>query len=388
LVRLPLVLLLAFIAVQPLPAVADEPPGASAQSQQDYTLDSEDVLQITVLDHPELSLDTVTVMEDGSLQYPLMGRLAVRGLTAQQVQQKIVEGLKKELREPRVTVVLKIPRKQRVYVNGEVGAPGEVDWKPGWRVSEAIAAAGGLKTRPEFSRTTIFRPGQNPIQVDLEAIYLKNDQTANITLLPGDSITILSHTIRVYVNGRVAKPKEYDIPVGAGLREAIASAGGLLEDAAGSRAYVMRAGVKIPVNLYKLLEEAAQENDFPLQPLDSIYVPEARDSIAIFGHVKNPGFYLLSDSEHLTVTQALARAGGTGPKANISGVLVNRVENGKTLQFAVDVRAIEEQGRLEKDVEVRPGDIILVAAKRRMTPGSVLSNIYGISVLRALFAGM
>jgi protein involved in polysaccharide export with SLBB domain len=376
------------IAVQSLPAVGDEAPGASAQPQQDYLLDAEDVLQITVLDHPELSLDTVTVMEDGSLIYPLIGRLVVRGLSAQQVQQRIVEGLKKELRQPRVTVVLKIPRKQRVYVNGEVGAAGEVDWKPGWRISEAIAAAGGLKIRPELSRTTIFRPGQSPIQVNLEAIYLKNDQSANIALLPGDSITVLSHTIRIYVTGQVRNPKDYEIPVGAGVRQAIAAAGGLLEDAAASRAYVMRGSEKIPINLYKLLEEGTGGNDFPLQALDAIHVPESRDSIAVFGHVKNAGFYPLKDSEHLTVAQALSRAGGTDLQANIAGVVVNRVEDGKALQFAVDVKAIQEQGRLEKDVEVRPGDIILVPAKRKMTPSSVLSNIYGLSVLRALFGGM
>lgn len=385
--RFRLVFLLGFIAALPWPASAEEAPNVSASSQQDYLLDSEDVLQITVLDHPELSLDTVTVMEDGSLLYPLMGRLVVRGLTAQQVQQKVADGLKKELREPRVTVVLKVPRRKRIYVDGAVGMPGVVDWKPGWRVSEAIAAAAGLKIRPEFARTTIFRVGQSPIRVDLEAIYLKNDQSANIPLMPGDGVTVLSYTFQIYVTGQVARPGACEVPVGSGLRQAIASAGGLLENAAGSRAYVMRAGEKIPVNLYKLLEQAAQETDFPLQPLDSIHVPESRDSIAVFGHVKNAGFYPMRDSEHLTVAQAVSRAGGTDRQANISGVFVNRAEDGKAIQITVDLKAIEEHGRIEKDIEVRPGDIILVPAKRKMTPATTLSDIYGLSVLRSLFTG-
>lgn len=101
-------------------------------AQPPYLLGPEDVLDVAVLRHPELSQSQVVVLADGTIDYPIAGKIQAGGLTTLQLAAAIAQGLSAELRSPQVTVTVSQPRQRRIYVDGQVGQPGVLDWKPGW----------------------------------------------------------------------------------------------------------------------------------------------------------------------------------------------------------------------------------------------------------------
>jgi polysaccharide export outer membrane protein len=364
---------------------------ASAWAQaveEAYVLGPEDVIGVTVLRHPELSQAQVVVLEDGTIDYPIAGKIKAEGLTTAELAARIAEGLTTELRQPEVTVTVSRPRQQRIYVDGAVGQPGVLDWKPGWRVSHAIAAAGGLTLAPDRCKATLFRVGREAAAVDLAAVFVGQDPAADLALEPGDSLHVASNTISVYVTGEVSKPGAYEVLVGSTARHAIALAGGLKDTAAPEQAYVMRGTQNIAVDLYRVLEQGDTSADVLLAPGDVVHVPENRNKIAVFGHVAEPGYYGIRPTDHLTVTKAIAMAGGTTPTAGSSNISVVRQEQGRSVTIPVDLRAIVERAQVSRDVELQPGDIILVPQSGKRTTRSVLSDFYGLALLQRLFVGL
>jgi len=353
-----------------------------------YVLGPEDVLAVVVLRHPEISRDLVMVLADGTIDYPMAGKITAGGLTTTELAAKIEQGLAVELRKPEVTVTVTQPRTQRIYVDGQVAQGGVLNWKPGWRVSEALAAAGGLSIKPERCKTTVFRVGRDPIPVDLVAIFMQQDPAADLPLQPGDSLHVAANTITVYVTGNVTQNGAFEVLVGSTTRQAIAAAGGVPTTASPEQAYIMRGTQKIPVDLYRVLEQGDNSADVVLQPGDVIHVPENRDNIAVFGHIQKPGYFTIRPTDHLTVSQAIAQAGGTTENAASSNVMLIREQGGQSVTITVDLRAILERGEVSKDVEVRAGDRILVPNSPKRTPARMLSDFYGLGMLGRLFLGL
>jgi len=353
-----------------------------------YVLGPEDVLTVTVLRHDELSRSGVVVLADGTVDYPIVGKVTAAGLTTSELAAAIRKGLSTELRDPEVTVEVSQPRLQRIYLDGKVREAGVMNWKPGWRVSQAIAAAGGLSERPDRCKATLFRVGRDPTPVDLVAIFVGQDPAADLPLEPGDSLHIASNTLTVYVTGEVTQAGAFEVVAGSTTRQVIAAAGGLSETAAPEQAYLMRAGEKIPVDLYRIMEQGDAASDLVLEPGDVVHVPENRESIAVFGHVAKPGYYRIRPTDHLTASQAIAQAGGTTAAAASSHVMIVREQDGRSVTIPVDMRAILERGLIERDVELRPGDKILVPKSPKRTPRNMLSQFYSLAVLRNLLLGL
>ncbi|MDX1952325.1 MAG: polysaccharide biosynthesis/export family protein [Verrucomicrobiota bacterium] len=87
--------------------------------------------------------------------------------------------------------------------------------------------------------------------------------------------------------------------------------------------------------------------------------------IQLIGQVSAPGPYEIPLDETYTVSKAILRAGGFAPYANQSKVRVLRTNptTSKTEKFVVDVEAVWKKGQMEKDFEIKPGDVIAVDAK-------------------------
>src|SRR5262249_51095961 len=171
-----------------------------------------DVLLIRVARHEEMGAE-LTVLDDGKIMVPRIGEVTVVDRTPQEVQSLITAGLKKVLVTPEVSVEVKAPRPQLVYVSGAVRNPHALIMQPGWRVSEAVAEAGGLLLKPERTRATLFRRPNQTIPLDLARIYLTQDSAANVPLQRGDNLDIQEEpTTRIYVNGSVLKPGPVELP--------------------------------------------------------------------------------------------------------------------------------------------------------------------------------
>lgn len=110
-----------------------------------YRLDSGDKLRITVFEQAALT-GTFSVDQSGYVAYPLIGSVAARGLTTQEVAGAIRAGLKRGfLNNPDVTV--EVDTYRPFFIMGEVRSPGQYSYVNGMTAETAVAIAGGFTSR-------------------------------------------------------------------------------------------------------------------------------------------------------------------------------------------------------------------------------------------------
>ena len=147
---------------------------------QPYTLDSGDVLRVTVFGEAELT-NTYAVDKGGYLAFPLIGSVGARGKTAKQIEASIAAGLRNGfLRNPDVSV--EVATYRPFFILGEVGTAGQYVYVPGMTIQNAIAIAGGFSARAEQADADITRSVNGEI---MTGRVLLSDP-----ILPGDTIFI------------------------------------------------------------------------------------------------------------------------------------------------------------------------------------------------------
>ena len=149
---------LAALGTAPLASCTSYQPPSRAFHEatiQPYRLDSGDQLRITVFEQASLT-NTYSVDQAGYIAFPLVGAVAARGRTLQELEGIIAAKLRKGyLRDPDVTI--EIANYRSIFVMGEVGQPGQYQYVPGMTVQNAIAVAGGFSTRANQRTVDITR---------------------------------------------------------------------------------------------------------------------------------------------------------------------------------------------------------------------------------------
>jgi len=339
--------------------------GAAYAESNEYRLGHEDVIIVTVMRHDELSGEFF-VPTDGLVNIPRIGQISVAGKTISEVTKIILDGVSKFLNEPDVSVKLKTPRPQLVYVTGVVTRPGPYDVKPGWRITETIGAAGGVALGIESAdcTVTIAREQTGLKQTMSYPDLLRGDQTKNMLIQAGDQITVsAAETMPIYVTGRVNKPGLYNIRKDSGgILEAITMAGGTLDDAALTKVTVTHLnGESESVSIVPVTMEGKQQGLIKLRTGDLVVVPESSAKFAVLGWVNMPGFFPLPDGQHVTLSSAVSMAKGMdNRRAGISQVAVLRTVNGKQERMVFNLNKFFKKGDLSQNPEIQAGDIIFV----------------------------
>jgi polysaccharide export outer membrane protein len=207
---------------------------------------------VTVFDHADLT-GTFTVESDGSLTYPLIGRVKAAGLTLREFEDALKKGLADGyLKNPQVSVSMDEYKSQRVFVMGEVRAPGAYQLTGNMTVIEALAKAGGL-TPTAAEEVLVVRPvaganGPGPARADdSEATVLHTNirelqsgsLSQNLTLKDGDTI-VVNKAQSVYVFGQVRAPGAYPIDRGTTVLQALSLAGGVTDRGSTGRIKIVR----------------------------------------------------------------------------------------------------------------------------------------------------
>lgn len=156
---------------------------SSADDTDSYKLGAGDYISISVYGESDLSIQ-VRIGSSGSISYPFLGDVSVSGLTAKQLEEKILSGLKGPyLVDPNVTVSMLEYRP--FYVNGEVKRPGSYAFQPGLTVDRAISIAGGFTDRASRSKINVERNDSGVSgERTKKAVKLQD------TILPGDVLTV------------------------------------------------------------------------------------------------------------------------------------------------------------------------------------------------------
>jgi polysaccharide biosynthesis/export protein len=164
----------------------------SVELPESYTLREGDVLDVSVWGEETLKKE-VKVLPDGSITFPLAGRVDVSNATTTEVEKRITEKLKTYLPDPQVTVVISSIEGNRVYVIGKVLKPGPILLISPMTVMQALSQAGGLDKFADSGDLKILRTAngvQNTISVDYDDLINGKNLNSNILLKTGDTILV------------------------------------------------------------------------------------------------------------------------------------------------------------------------------------------------------
>jgi polysaccharide biosynthesis/export protein len=260
-------------AGQPAPAEAAKPAPAAA-----YTLHSGDILDIRVYNFPELSQEAV-ILPDGRISVPLMNDVMAQGKTPGELSDFLTEGLARQVRNPKVSVVVKGFAGRNVYVGGEVGQPSQVPLVGTLSAVQAIFQSGGVRETSDTANVALIRnPAKgNPETRSINVEKILRNQEPDVPLQAGDVIYVPKSTVNVYVGGEVEKPGLQPLNKRLTLMAAVISAGGLKRSAKRNAIVLLRddgSGKPLvsKLNVEEIMNGAA---DAVLQPYDVVIVPKS-----------------------------------------------------------------------------------------------------------------
>ena len=183
-------------------AQEDQPQaGAAADSQEllqakapgDFVVGAEDVLGILVWREPEISGD-VTVRSDGMITLPLIGDLYAAGHTPEELADKVEALAGAYLNDPNVTVVVRQINSRKVFITGEVAAPGAYPLGGPLTVVQLISLAGGVNEFADEQKINIMRVGDDGhsrvVRFNYKWIREGKRLDQNILLKPGDTVVV------------------------------------------------------------------------------------------------------------------------------------------------------------------------------------------------------
>jgi protein involved in polysaccharide export with SLBB domain len=140
-----LVLTAAVFLMEAAGALAYEGPETSQERCAAYPLGPNDQIGVRGMNGEQIN-ETLTVGADNEITVPLIGRMAVGGLTVEELQGKLNKLLKEYIQDPNVAVTLAAPQSRRVSIVGAVNQPGVHPIRGCTTIMEAISQAGGLRT--------------------------------------------------------------------------------------------------------------------------------------------------------------------------------------------------------------------------------------------------
>jgi polysaccharide export outer membrane protein len=250
----------------------------------DYRVGPEDRLQITLYSIPETDTGgviprttEVVVSQQGKITLPMLGDMAVTGLTSGGLEAGLRERYKKYFLDPQVGVLVKEYRSQGASVIGSVQRPGVFPLSGPKTLIDLLAMAGGV-TETAGGQVHLYRQaseGRQNYIVDLYALT-NTDRSLNLPIQNGDVINVPKAGM-FFVDGAVRKPGSYALDRPYTFSQALATAGGVDNSEANSSAITVfrRRGPTeteaVSVNMHTILAGGAA--DPPIQANDVIFVP-------------------------------------------------------------------------------------------------------------------
>jgi polysaccharide export outer membrane protein len=288
----------------PKPLTAGDTAHARASAEPEYLISPDDVLEVYVLDVPELSR-AYEVSATGKVTLPLLAAPVVAaGLTLEQFSQLVRARLQEEgfVSDARVSTSVRESRVHAVAITGAVKRPQMYRVLGRTTLLDMLSQAEGVTD--DAGTVAMVRRGDiavsalqarspqievpRAVSVDLERLLGKGDAAANIDIYPGDRIVVPRAGI-VYVVGAVNRPGGFPLKTGRQsitVLQALALAEDLKTTAVRSKAVIIHGDAAAPggrrqrpIDLKKLL--AGKSPDPPLVAEDILFVPDSSSRRAL-----------------------------------------------------------------------------------------------------------
>lgn len=258
-----------------------------------FKLGPGDTIEIELLGEAA-SRASAVVGPDGKIYFGLLPGTFVWGLTLAETKKVLEEGLQKFFRDqPLIALTLRGVTSQRVWILGQVAAPGIYPLATPLTLLEAISLAGGSAAgganaggganeganagapEGELRNSFVMREGRL-LGVDFYRLLQKGDLSQNIYLQADDFVYLKpGGALNVYVLGAVAKSGPVPFVDKVSLLGAVASAGSTVPYAQFSEVAIIRGSLTKP-SLAKVNYRAITKGQAPdvwLEPGDIVYVP-------------------------------------------------------------------------------------------------------------------
>jgi len=251
-----------------------------------YTLGAGDEITLVALGHDELSGHHV-IGPDGRVTLPLVGPFTLAGQTREHAAESIATALTPFYQNLSIIVRVDKYGSNRVLIMGRVSKPGVLYFDRIPTLLEAISQSGGLLGQAGAgsgpgsgemipSRCAIYRGKDAVLWVNLRDL-LDGGVAADVRLRRNDVIYIPAEQDEyVSVMGQVKNPGAFRLTSSVTVREVIAMAGGLTEDASQGHIHLIRPDTGINREIsFKDLISSNKALDFTLRKGDVIYVPQS-----------------------------------------------------------------------------------------------------------------
>ncbi len=305
-------------------------PNLTNVNKADYVLGPGDQLQLNMYGQNDLFSGPSTVLVDGSISLPFVGRVPVAGKTVQEVEYIVTDLYKRYFKRPYVTIVLAKPRQLTLAVSGEVVKPGTypftgTDQIP--TVSQLLKLSGGVTPSADLRNVQVRRSrfGQTGvyenISVNLMKLIQQGDISQDIRMRDGDIIFVPV----------AEKPS--------------------LADFAAATDSSFAASNTEPLNI-AIIGEVFRPGPYTVQASNSV-----------IGAAGSQGVQTGANGKNLpTVSQAVQLAGGIKPEADVRKVQVRRVtRSGNEQLLSVDLWKLLVEGDIRQDIPLQQGDTVIIS---------------------------
>ena len=315
-----------------LPPLPPSPESNVLPENKPYTLDTGDILRVSVFGVEGLG-GTDDVFTDGTVTFPLLGNVYVRGLTLAEVNDLMTDLYGRFVKRPLITVILERGRSLQVAIIGEVNTPGNYTISAlGSGINNNTARGSGPPTsaaRPKV--TDLFGlAGGLTVSANVKQIKLKRKENGQESI--------------------------YNLDFWKLLQEGDLDQDALLQD---GDVIIVQKQDEINPKEYRQLIDA----NFGIK-----YIKPP--NVTVVGEVNRPGAYKLPiEGGPPTLTTVLQQSGGIQELADIRNIVITRTTRDTQEQVIVaDLWDMLQSGDVKKDIVLREGDTITVPRAKELSP--------------------
>lgn len=153
----------------------------SAQTKN-YTINRGDILDVVVMQHPEFSISGITVLPDGTIQYPGLGSIVAAGMSSTLLRDTMEIALNRFIVDPVVTIFVRRIQSEKINIFGYVNNPGQFQIFEGVDLFSALSLAGGIKNIKKAKKITIIRIDNSVVEIRVKDFF--GDNHLDIRQLP------------------------------------------------------------------------------------------------------------------------------------------------------------------------------------------------------------
>lgn len=293
------------------PAAADFAPLTDIPVGPDYVIGPGDRIILNLWGSVE-GTHELEVNRSGEIFLPRVGAVKVWGITYGRLPDLLKSGLSKVFRDFDLNVTMGKLRVIKVFVVGEVKAPGDYNLSSLSTLINALTAAGGPVKTGTLRNIQVKREGKVVETVDLYDFFLKGDKSRDIRLQPGDTVFVPVIGRVAGIAGNVKRPAIYELKEEKTMGDLIALAEGFLPTGYLQRVQISRveahekkvvADFNIdPRGVGKSLDQVVAA--IPIQDMDVVKIfpisTTLRDHVRLNGYVLRPGDYALQPGMRLS----------------------------------------------------------------------------------------